>query len=441
MSLSYTWNKKYILPLESIWSVKEKFCVLNAVNYTSFNDARKKYNCFQVPSNNCIEEKLKRYSDKKRIYICPVCIKHGYHSWIHQKTIFNHCYVHTNTKLEETRYFYMPTYFRTGLHYSYADFDLSVEDIVSNDELRNEINLAINRMEKLNFKYRLFKFDSDKRDDNICSQALNLILNKDFGIESNDTGEMIYAIRKDEIFSNSSQYLKNMYYQAFQFQRKLFNIQNISADEYIKAAKTCSPYNRELGLHTSIRQDTSPIIIRNIISEFISKYCGSLEKYIVYTDELKHPRDLSNRARKRYYSHRFIYSRILTIYTMVNSADSLYFKDLINGWHPRHDSFYAPSIDVPTVIDQVNKVFFVHVDWNEYISSECITDIICRDIFELISSQILVRIESKRIDIMKDSILSEELILDFPQYIVTEEENKIKIYRMLPDKTRSDKEY
>lgn len=127
----YTWNNKWILPYESIWSIVEKFKYSNSLTSRQFGKcigAKKDRNTIFIYTsmyacNNSIDKNLFiqvldkdvfykvnselqfllgsiynvpdliKYMAKEWRY-CPECIKLGYHSICHQLVFFNRCIIH-----------------------------------------------------------------------------------------------------------------------------------------------------------------------------------------------------------------------------------------------------------------------------------------------------------------------------------------------------------
>lgn len=104
---SYSWNKSFVLPYESEWSIKEKFCYLNAF---SSIDNKKFKEIVTVPEDYRSYDQIKWYPFTMRgVRACPKCIRSGYHSIIHDLGYFDYCFIHKHTQLQ----FYTNTPART----------------------------------------------------------------------------------------------------------------------------------------------------------------------------------------------------------------------------------------------------------------------------------------------------------------------------------------
>lgn len=134
----YVWDKKYVRPYESPWSVMRNFTLLNAccgnlratlslLDIGSKNSHRKTYfdSMLLTYLNISIDEKdLKRTMKallprdylrqfdpirdiiknspsimSRKLRYCPICMKSGYHSVLHQIGGKQHCFIHRNVSL------------------------------------------------------------------------------------------------------------------------------------------------------------------------------------------------------------------------------------------------------------------------------------------------------------------------------------------------------
>lgn len=121
----YTWKSEWNIPYESIWGRIEKFRSVNALLPVQLDKIIKigGYSFYTLFSTDLLIYRNQNYfvpqmSDVLRIdvdifknftYIngifdtriryCPECIRNGYHSFLHQLTFFDKCFLHRNTKL------------------------------------------------------------------------------------------------------------------------------------------------------------------------------------------------------------------------------------------------------------------------------------------------------------------------------------------------------
>ena len=94
---SYTWSSSFVFPYESEWSMREKFCYLNALPLIEDKEA-KRY--ISVPEDYCSYNKIRWYPFREKgLRACPKCIQSGYHSIIHDLGYFEYCFIHTDTRL------------------------------------------------------------------------------------------------------------------------------------------------------------------------------------------------------------------------------------------------------------------------------------------------------------------------------------------------------
>lgn len=163
---SYIWKKDWIISYESLWGIIEKFKYINCLeslntkvfnlkvgsalmrdeyNYTFRNniiytpqELSKKFGIFQYHydylkpfKNNKIEE----YMDTK-LKVCPVCIKYGYHSFIHQFAFERKCFIHQDTNLIRTEQNY---YIQNNKRTAYEFLKSENIEVLSSDEMLTKI--------------------------------------------------------------------------------------------------------------------------------------------------------------------------------------------------------------------------------------------------------------------------------------------------------------
>ena len=88
---SYTWSSSFVLPYESEWSVREKFCYLNALPPTEDKKFKKK---IPFPADYDPYDKIQwRLPIERKFRACPLCIQSGYHSVIHDLDCFDYCFI------------------------------------------------------------------------------------------------------------------------------------------------------------------------------------------------------------------------------------------------------------------------------------------------------------------------------------------------------------
>lgn len=141
----YTWKPSWNLPYESLWGRIEKFRCVNVLEGATLNKLinigtssmmhfSNKHLIYYKNSYKIRYEKEFFPIDNKfcsnfiglsnlfdhRIRYCPKCMANGYHSYIHQLTIMDNCFIHQNTKLK----------YRCSCPYTY---------IIKNKKLHTEI--------------------------------------------------------------------------------------------------------------------------------------------------------------------------------------------------------------------------------------------------------------------------------------------------------------
>ena len=186
----YIWRPEWVLPYESLWNIVEKFRYINCLDslripllklshrtitdgtpydaynyifpgtlsykddelpqYFGMNDTH--FSVMEVLSDN----KLSLYMDEK-IKVCPGCICMGYHSFLHQLSFMDKCFVHDKVSLITTEIPYSLNYinqFNYGdicnFHHSIDLLDILTKKerifkgrLVKNDRLANYIKIII----------------------------------------------------------------------------------------------------------------------------------------------------------------------------------------------------------------------------------------------------------------------------------------------------------
>ena len=161
---TYTWKTEYILPYESYWSIRAKFCYLNAEKYSNFSKINRDKKIIKTPSVfECIPKSLKPFyiqrTFERKVYICPICIINGYHSIFHQWNIFKNCFIHLKTTLIKTDYeFQYPKYDSGRQDFYEQQSNVTVETIVQNHNIRKKILKAVKPLSEVNSKYSVFDF-------------------------------------------------------------------------------------------------------------------------------------------------------------------------------------------------------------------------------------------------------------------------------------------
>ena len=137
-----TWRDRYILPLESMDSIREKYCSLNVYSYTFFNkNVRSGINIdYRHTEEFCSFNNKNNGLTNSNIRYCPVCIKAAYHSVLHQWKIYDRCFIH-GCKLKETHYQYPLSSSKEGK--CPIDYAQIPEQCIDNDRFLEEMRPVI----------------------------------------------------------------------------------------------------------------------------------------------------------------------------------------------------------------------------------------------------------------------------------------------------------
>jgi hypothetical protein len=162
LQLTPTWKPSFALPYESDWSIREKFSFMNAVApYTvkvcEIENLRAS-TAEEIPFINQLKSsKHSKFMDDYKVRVCPECIKYGYHSYLHQLSLYDYCFIHKDTKIITTDTYvkttgYVPNYYETN-------HTTTVKSVVDNGQLLKDIikvskEFTDNRIiEYINFNY------------------------------------------------------------------------------------------------------------------------------------------------------------------------------------------------------------------------------------------------------------------------------------------------
>lgn len=164
-----TWRSEYILPYESVWSIRHKYCVLNAYGYTAFTKAKIQYTeekykpTMQIP----VFEEAARFDKSlfvQKFRFCPECLKRAYHSRYHQLSLLDHCFIHHETRLIQRDAPYTEKdhcYLHEETFTAYQDH---VVEIIDNRNMRDLIIREAENIDSCISCLRFFDFSGKGRD-------------------------------------------------------------------------------------------------------------------------------------------------------------------------------------------------------------------------------------------------------------------------------------
>ncbi len=142
-ALSYTWKNEYVLPYETTFGIREKFCFLNEETYRNFWEIRKTHKNLALSQPYPLSTSLNIYSKINEDYLryCPKCIQYGYISQFHQIHGIRKCFIHPEeTIVEDKRAFIKPRVNDTLERRAIFDgITISTEKIISPKIIRKKI--------------------------------------------------------------------------------------------------------------------------------------------------------------------------------------------------------------------------------------------------------------------------------------------------------------
>lgn len=441
---TYTWKTEYILPYESYWSIRAKFCYLNAEKYSNFSKINRDKKIIKTPSVfECIPKSLKPFyiqrTFERKVYICPICIINGYHSIFHQWNIFKNCFIHLKTTLIKTDYeFQYPKYDSGRQDFYEQQSNVTVETIVQNHNIRKKILKAVKPLSEVNSKYSVFDFtDGISSCNGYYDSVKKFILKNIFQISVESSKKCILAIKKENILDETSKLLYLTYCEVwnyfFLYNKNHEMVTSNTLDEYTSKS-LCYVENKAL-YTTYPTVDATALCMKNIVYKFIDHKCGNLDMFYDYCSELW--RNPSSRQ-LRTYSHKEIYAGILSIYAMTGINDPAYFLELWDKWKTRE--FYCQfSLNILSDLHKVTNWYHTYENSGLLVlKSYILSFTILQDLFYTLNQYILYKIDAGEIDLMDENILHRNHKIKAPQYIIEEDEKHIvKIYRFIPEDTET----
>ena len=187
---SYTWKEAYGLPYESYWSRIAKFCFLNGLSWFGVQqnvvlkslicESSLNYFYSYIPSFYLKEHveygKYYMFQIQYEVHkICPMCMKHGYHSVLHEIEGLDYCVFHQCSLIQiDSEKFYESRY---G---TYEFYDVKVENIVRNDSIVHKIEKFIHeqKVEKFIASNYIFLNSNAKRKSNKCYESTERLYQK-----------------------------------------------------------------------------------------------------------------------------------------------------------------------------------------------------------------------------------------------------------------------
>lgn len=172
---SFTWSDNYILPYESLWSIKAKFCFLNAeswywferqknlIDYNSNESKKISYASLDDTADNDLH-----IDETMTIRICPICMEYGYHSNIHQSLLLKHCFLHTDTELVTVSNEDLKSS-RSG---TYEFIDIRTENLIKNEFLKAKINSYLRERVEI---CRMWAFCRNHNEENIYESTKEIV--------------------------------------------------------------------------------------------------------------------------------------------------------------------------------------------------------------------------------------------------------------------------
>lgn len=272
---SYTWRDDFYRPYESLWSLIQKFCMLNSITEADFHknfcnkiahsanelqefspyhiyrmispsasDINKTFNiteknfevltCFSV--NN-----LETYMQKDLFY-CPICMKYGYHSMFHQLKFLTNCFIHEKQSLIKAPNQIYAILFSRKKPYEGLSVLPNAKDIVLNKELlfTDLINFSLKLPDSIRVIDPDYKKYNHPKVTDLNKSTLSLVNSIMFGNNKQQPLHQI-SVKKNCIY----------FKQMVNYYRKKYNYNFHTTDEIYRRLHYPSVY---LAIHDYVRR-------------------------------------------------------------------------------------------------------------------------------------------------------------------------------------------
>ena len=416
---SYTWSSSFVLPYESKWSIEEKFCYLNALH--SIGSGKNKIN---IP----VPEDYKTYSTKKGApfyehceKICPICIRSGYHSVIHNLEYLDYCFIHSGTRLESCHHHTQAREFEKGepLLYEFLPHVRTI-DLITNQKLRLKIEAYKTLVQNMFPDYlHIVDFKNDKKYGNYgvlyentkFSLAERCFMPNNPWFKGND--RIILQIDSSEIASMSRKSL----WKAAKYCRKR-NPDMIPSKifSYAKNIKYIKQNDCEFRLG---------IIFKNYFEDKILELFDTKKEYIGWSYHISNCKNLKLNSMKQY-----LQVSMYLIYRSI-SCSNLFSDDAISQWENINYTWLDNYMQVEFF--DINYLENDVVEYPNKLDLLCFQDIIMRDALNY-AIQELCHIARQKLINLENGIMNSYYPVKFPQYIIKRTADKWTIIACDPPK-------
>ena len=362
--------------------------------------------------NNFAEVSILKYIDfydslHSNVYICPKCMKHGYHSIFHQSTLFEYCFIHRRIKLQKTAYPYaLSAYYEQKLNSFDQYIDITVENIVKNNPLHKKLN-EINDILCFEHNFTKYHFLSFKNNNDKLTTYNNLakqfIKNKLFGENKICPIIEIFKIKKNDIFRESSKILQ------------ILSKETSEAKYYIS-------YSDEL-LYTRSFKEFSGYMLEYFIKHYIDTTCIGFENYVRISNNI---RDYAVRCVDVDIAARvIIFNVLISNYNNYGLKKYCFLERFDRFWQGRAvDPLF--DINLSSYITPLTYRYYqtCSKDGIKY-KSEILTFVLLKDIIEQTTTNYIKTISKAN----KHDNPKTLNITTIPQYIIEESADEFTIYR------------
>lgn len=447
---NYTWKDEYCLPYESKWSKIAKFCFLNGTSWATVqHNWRLREEICGKSSDRFFSYipkfKAKKYYpygkgyhfiEKYDVYrMCPVCMKHGYHSSLHEIEGFDYCFLHKCKLKEISR-----EQFFASQNGTYEFWDVKAENIVSNKSLAAEIERFVQRRaeEKLISSNYFFFSHYSVNDFDRCYESTGRLYQRLYLLQ--DEVELygcrcITSLSVQEIDEVNKQYLERiMHHLVRNIQEKAFFYNFLDDKSFEEGVSYCIDSFQQSGIKSKyvLREESLAWCVIAVASEEIRKVFDDLDDW---NEAIQHLRERKyDYPEEKKKTNKF--AVILAFQAITGSVGpeniEQYFSKCWTKWSPSV-SFKLPVYDQ---LSYVHQTMAYHdgspTEASQYIVYPIVKDLFYELIFQAkgLFEQGIIKPEYECLHKMKSSIWK------VPQYAVFYYPDRVEVYRCNPDNSK-----
>lgn len=420
---SYTWKNKYILPYESKWSKRLKFCYLNGISWSAFmkDKEHRELVGYGKPNKDFDNTPTIIARDLKAKYVyCPQCIRYGYHSNIHQIKTLDNCFLHPETTLEIIE---DDNIYRQG---SYIINDVRVENIINNSTLYMLIKKYIKKRESdapIYTNVILGKYDAST-----YFESTRAIIQKYFFLQENivlNGVKELFSVDADDINNLNQTAAKRVIVEIAkqQYKTRAFLTSDYSLKEYIDIYSNII-MQKDSYIPHKMMEDSLGWMFYAFMLSVIKNEFGGLKEFYRIASKTNEDSEAVLHMKEAYK-----YAILIALYAITGTyAPDAFFRGNSNIWTRGYSKCrYAINIRFDLgeleITSQVQRRY----------ATQFATDIIIQNCFWYITNDIYQKFIDGTLKLDAKEITNKiNTSLSTPQYIVMCYKKKCTIYACYP---------